>query len=184
MDLEEKNPRLEKSLLFVSLHKYRAARETTVVPSATGFCIIRSPQPGEDPLAELRRRNRHRLLSRRACLAKTRRRRPSLCASASAPSAIAPTPSTSPRCVTLRPRTEDRRACPLAVEAIVGVRAGVVFIISDYIQVAYLSQGNKGRFTAIRNTFQQSLGLHRLQSAACYSQEGQRLMRRGHYPCV
>jgi hypothetical protein len=47
-----------------------------------------------------------------------------------------------------------RQAFPLAAGAVVGVGAGAVFITSGYIQVAYSSDGNKGKFIAIQNTLQ------------------------------
>lgn len=47
-----------------------------------------------------------------------------------------------------------RQAFPLASGAIIGVGAGAVFITSGYIQVAYSSDGNKGKFIAIQNTLQ------------------------------
>ncbi|KAI3395007.1 hypothetical protein diail_1896 [Diaporthe ilicicola] len=45
-------------------------------------------------------------------------------------------------------------AFPLAAGAVVGVGAGAVFITSGYIQVAYSTDGNKGRFIAVQNTLQ------------------------------
>lgn len=47
-----------------------------------------------------------------------------------------------------------QQAFPLAAGAIIGVGAGAVFITSGYIQVAYSSDGNKGRFIAVQNTLQ------------------------------
>lgn len=47
-----------------------------------------------------------------------------------------------------------RQEFPLAAGAIVGVGAGAVFITSGYIQVAYSSDENKGKFIAIQNTLQ------------------------------
>jgi hypothetical protein len=43
---------------------------------------------------------------------------------------------------------------PMVSGAIIGVGAGAVFITSGYIQVAYSNYTNKGKFIAIRNTFQ------------------------------
>lgn len=47
-----------------------------------------------------------------------------------------------------------QQAFTLAAGAIIGVGAGAVFITSGYIQVAYSSDGNKGRFIAVQNTLQ------------------------------
>lgn len=43
---------------------------------------------------------------------------------------------------------------PLAAGAVICVGAGAVFITSGYIQVAYSSDGNKGKFIAVQNTLQ------------------------------
>lgn len=47
-----------------------------------------------------------------------------------------------------------RQAFPLAAGALVGVGAGAVFITSGYIQVAYSSDRDKGRFIAVQNSLQ------------------------------